>query len=95
MKPLQIVPLELLEALAGKCSTEQSTPAPEPSRNGHREAFDLNGFITRHNLNVDGPHWRTQSRRTLTPGSAGHWVVEVRDDAGNVLARGEFDCVAD
>jgi hypothetical protein len=43
-------------------------------------------------LRVGGWHWRTQSRRTLTPGSAGRWVVEARDDAGRVLARREFVC---
>jgi cytoskeletal protein RodZ len=44
-------------------------------------------------LSLGGPHWRTHSRKTLYPGSAGQWVVEARDAAGRVLARQEFTCV--
>lgn len=43
-------------------------------------------------LEVGGPHWRTQSRKMLKPGSRGRWVVEARDEAGNVLARSSFEC---
>ena len=43
-------------------------------------------------LTLGGPHWRTQSRKILTPGSAGRWAVEARDEAGRVLARSEFVC---
>jgi cytoskeletal protein RodZ len=44
-------------------------------------------------LRLGGWHWRTQSRKTLTPGSLGPWVVEARDSAGRLLARSEFTCV--
>lgn len=43
-------------------------------------------------LALGGPHWRTQSSKRLRPGSAGRWVVEARDEAGNMLARSEFRC---
>ncbi len=43
-------------------------------------------------LTLGGSHWRTQSRRTLEPGSAGQWTVEVRDADDTVLARERFDC---
>jgi cytoskeletal protein RodZ len=45
-------------------------------------------------LRIGGWHWRTQSRRFLSPGSTGRWEVEARDDAGGVLARSEFVCVS-
>jgi cytoskeletal protein RodZ len=48
---------------------------------------------TRVPLRLGGPHWRTQSNKTLWPGSAGDWVVEARDESGHVLARREFVCV--
>lgn len=41
-------------------------------------------------LMVGGATWRTQSSKNLQPGSAGDWVVEARDGAGNVLARRAF-----
>jgi cytoskeletal protein RodZ len=44
------------------------------------------------NLPVDGPSWRTQSRRTLATDAEGTWVVEARDSDGRVLARHEFRC---
>jgi len=44
-------------------------------------------------LILGGPHWRTQSRRTLHSGSAGRWVAEARDSAGLVMARQEFTSV--
>jgi hypothetical protein len=43
-------------------------------------------------LRIGGAHWRTQSRRTLRPGSAGQWAVEARDATGTVLARTDFTC---
>ncbi len=43
-------------------------------------------------LIVGGATWRTQSSKSLHPGSAGDWVVEARDGAGNVLARRAFQC---
>jgi transcriptional regulator with XRE-family HTH domain len=43
-------------------------------------------------LPVGGPNWRTQSRRTLVPGTEGDWAVEARDPAGRVLVRHEFHC---
>lgn len=43
-------------------------------------------------LNLGGPHWRTQSRKTLLPGSVGRWAVEARDAEDRVLAREEFVC---
>jgi cytoskeletal protein RodZ len=48
--------------------------------------------ITTVELKLGGPHWRTQSRKTLRPGSAGSWAVEARDADGHVLARREFVC---
>ena len=44
-------------------------------------------------LSVGGPRWRTYSAKTLHPGSVGDWAVEVRDNAGQVLARRDFLCV--
>jgi hypothetical protein len=43
-------------------------------------------------LRLGGRHWRTQSHKTLRPGSAGSWAVEARDAAGHLLARREFVC---
>jgi cytoskeleton protein RodZ len=43
-------------------------------------------------LKLGGAHWRTQSAKTLRPGSVGSWAVEARDAAGHVLARREFVC---
>ena len=43
-------------------------------------------------LNVGGSHWRTQSRWSMRPGTAGAWAVEARDADGRVLARAEFTC---
>jgi DUF2914 family protein len=43
-------------------------------------------------LRLAGPSWRTQSRRTLVPGTEGEWVVEALDSAGRVLVRHEFRC---
>jgi hypothetical protein len=45
-------------------------------------------------LAVGGSRWRTWSRKTLHPGSAGAWAVEARDRDGNVLARETFACTA-
>lgn len=44
-------------------------------------------------LRLGGPHWRTQSRKTLLPDSVGRWAVEARDTDDRVLAREEFVCV--
>jgi len=44
-------------------------------------------------LALGGSSWRTQSAKTLNPGSVGNWAVEARDDSGRVLARREFLCV--
>jgi cytoskeletal protein RodZ len=41
-------------------------------------------------LELGGPHWRTQSRKTMR--KEGRWAVEARDAAGHVLARSEFVC---
>lgn len=46
-------------------------------------------------LTLGGEHWRTQSRKTLREGSAGHWVVEAVAVDGEVLARREFVCLAE
>jgi hypothetical protein len=48
--------------------------------------------ITNATLELGGSHWRTNSRKTLYPGSAGSWTVEALDEEGNVLARREFTC---
>jgi hypothetical protein len=45
-------------------------------------------------LTLGGSHWRTWTRKTMHPGSAGAWTVEARDMAGNVLATTGFVCVA-
>ena len=45
-------------------------------------------------LTLGGPHWRTWTRKTLHPGSAGEWTVEARDEAGVVLATTRFVCEA-
>lgn len=45
-------------------------------------------------LTIGGWHWRTHTRKYLSPGSAGQWTVEARDAAGRVLARSEFECAA-
>ena len=45
-------------------------------------------------LTLGGAHWRTWTRKTLHPGSAGEWTVEARDEAGNVLATTVFVCEA-
>jgi len=44
-------------------------------------------------LTIGGGHWRTYSKKTMYPGSAGKWVVEARDESDKVLARSEFTCV--
>ena len=44
-------------------------------------------------LKLGGSSWRTYSRKTLGPESAGNWAVEARDERGRVLARREFLCV--
>ena len=41
-------------------------------------------------LRVGGSPWRTWSRKTIGSTDAGEWHVEVRDVAGNVLARVDF-----
>ncbi len=45
-------------------------------------------------LTLGGSHWRTWTRKTMHPGSAGTWTVEARDAAGNVLATTGFVCAA-
>jgi cytoskeletal protein RodZ len=45
-------------------------------------------------LRLGGNHWRTQSKWTMRPGSAGSWSVEARAADGRVLATAEFRCVA-
>ena len=44
------------------------------------------------NLTIESSSWRTYSRRLLTSGAEGDWVVEVWDMEGRVLARHEFHC---
>ncbi len=43
-------------------------------------------------LRLGGVRWRTQSYKTLHPGTTGHWAVEARDETGRVLARQDFQC---
>ncbi len=43
-------------------------------------------------LRLGGVRWRTQSHKTLHPGTTGHWAVEARDETGRVLARQDFQC---
>ena len=48
--------------------------------------------MTRIELTLGGSHWRTHSRKTLWPGSAGSWTVEARDADGRVISSRSFDC---
>ncbi len=43
-------------------------------------------------LSVNGSPWRTWSYKTLFPGLAGNWRVEVRSAAGRVLGSYSFHC---
>lgn len=45
-------------------------------------------------LVVGSAHWRTWSKKTMYPGSAGPWSVEARDRDGAVLATVSFTCTA-
>jgi hypothetical protein len=54
--------------------------------------FREGSVMSRMTLQVGSANWRTQSRKTLFAGSAGSWVVEARDAAGNVVSRREFTC---
>jgi hypothetical protein len=47
-----------------------------------------------HAITLGGAHWRVYTRHTLLPGAAGAWAVEARDASGRVLARDEFEVVA-
>jgi cytoskeleton protein RodZ len=49
--------------------------------------------VTRADLVIGSPSFRTHSRRLLEPGLTGRWVVEARRPDGTVLARHEFLCV--
>ncbi len=49
--------------------------------------------VTRAELALGSPSWRTHSRRLLEPGLTGRWVVEARRSDGTVLARHAFVCV--
>lgn len=42
---------------------------------------------------LGGPHWRNNSRKTMSGQDAGDWAVEVRDRSGRVLARSTFTVV--
>ncbi len=44
-------------------------------------------------LDIGGPSWRVWSAKTIGPGHAGRWTVEVVDDGGGVLRSLEFDVV--
>lgn len=41
-------------------------------------------------LPIGSPNWRTHSRHTLTPGTEGDWVVELRTSEGRLLASKRF-----
>ncbi len=41
-------------------------------------------------LNIGAPSWRTWSNKAIMEDWTGDWRVEVRDDAGNVLATVRF-----
>lgn len=51
--------------------------------------------VMRADLTIGGSHWRTYSRRLLSEGATGDWVVEARGPDGGVLARQEFLCIPD
>ena len=57
---IEVVPVELLEALAGPVTAAEPTATRQQS-NGR---FDLDQWIARHGLQVDGPKpWRGSGRR--------------------------------
>jgi len=41
-------------------------------------------------FNVGGPRWRVHSSKNLMPEWYGEWIVDVVDDAGNVLTEKNF-----
>ena len=43
-------------------------------------------------LTVEFPYWRTWSFKTLDPGTAGAWRVEIRDERGTILGAQTFTC---
>ncbi|MGH9337144.1 MAG: DUF2914 domain-containing protein, partial [Vicinamibacteria bacterium] len=59
----------------------------------HHLWFHEGRLAMRAELAVGGPHWRTHSRFTLPPGSAGSWRVEARSGDGHVLDQEEFLCL--
>lgn len=52
---LSVVPLELLEALAPDVETKAPTEKRQPTNGSPRWDFDVDAFIARHSLDVDGP----------------------------------------
>ncbi len=67
--------------------------AAKPGDAIHHYWFHEGRAVMRAKLRIGGPHWRTFSRFTLPEGSSGTWVVEARDETGQVLAREEFLCL--
>ena len=56
---LQVVPVELLQALAAEVPTATSAAATSQQADASGERFNVADFIRRHGLEVDGPHdWR-------------------------------------
>jgi hypothetical protein len=62
--PLVTVPVDLLESLAGTAPK----PAPVPPKNRlNGNVFDIDAWILRHGLRVDGPHQWKDGRRWILP----------------------------
>ncbi|NLF73305.1 MAG: DUF3987 domain-containing protein [Candidatus Anammoximicrobium sp.] len=53
---LQVVPVELLQALAGEIPTVTPAAAAPRQDHGDGERFDIETFIRRYGLEVEGPH---------------------------------------
>ena len=48
--------------------------------------------VHRVQVRIGARRWRAHSYKGLNAGATGEWIVEARDDAGEVLARSEFSC---
>lgn len=58
---LQVVSVELLQSLAAEIATATPTAAVPRQDHGDGERFDIDAFIQRHGLEVDGPEpWNGQ-----------------------------------
>ncbi len=79
-----------------------SIPASDSSAVFFTELRDMDGATVTHlwkfngevmaevKFNVGGPRWRVWSSKNLMPEWYGEWIVDVVDDAGNVLVEKNF-----